>query len=371
MFSASELIRYQRHLGLAGFGPEAQAKLKAGSVLVVGAGGLGCPALLYLAAAGVGRIVVIDPDRVDSSNLQRQVLFTTEDVGRPKAEVAARRLRALNPEIAIEGVVARLDRGNALALVRAADVVVDGSDNFATRYLVNDACVLADRPFVHAAIQGFEGQASVFNWRGGPTYRCLFPAPPPPGAAPSCAEAGVLGVLPGLLGTIQATEAIKLLAGIGDPLSGRVLLWDAWSLAVRTIALAADPRSRAITELPPDPVGDACAAAADNEVFDHREELDADALRARLPDVQLIDVREAWERALGEIESSVHVPLDQLATTNLAALGLKPDRATVVYCAGGVRRRRAVPMLRSARGFTAVLGLRGGYRAWTARMAAD
>lgn len=367
MFSAAELVRYQRHLGLEGFGPEAQTKLKSASVLVVGAGGLGCPALLYLAAAGVGRIVVIDPDRVELSNLQRQVLFTTEDLGQSKAEVAARRLRALNPEILIEALVARLDRTNALALVREVDVVVDGSDNFATRYLVNDACVLADRPFVHASIQGFEGQASVFNWRGGPTYRCLFPAPPPPGAAPSCAEAGVLGVLPGLLGTVQATEAIKLLAGIGEPLSGRVLLWDAWSLAARTIVLAADPRSRAITDLPPEPVGEVCAADGHEDDFDPREELDADGLNERLPDAQLIDVREAWERALGAIDGSVHVPLDQLATTDLTALGLEPERLTVVYCAGGVRSRRAVPALRERQGFTDVRGLRGGYRAWMVR----
>ena len=250
MFSGTELIRYQRHLGLAGFGPEAQSKLSASSVLVVGAGGLGCPALLYLAAAGVGRLVVIDPDRVELSNLQRQVLFTTEDIGQPKAEAAARRLRMLNPEIAIDAIIARLDQANALALVRAADLVVDGSDNFATRYLVNDACVLTDRPFVHAAVEGFEGQASVFNWRGGPTYRCLFPAPPPPGAAPSCTDAGVLGVLPGLLGTIQATEAIKLLTGIGEPLAGRVLLWDARSLAVRPIPLVADPRAAVTDPVP-------------------------------------------------------------------------------------------------------------------------
>ncbi len=368
MFSDAELVRYQRHLGLEGFGPTAQAKLKSASVLVVGAGGLGCPALLYLAAAGVGRIVVIDPDRVELSNLQRQVLFTTEDIDQPKAEVAARRLRALNPEILIEALVARMDRTNALALVRVVDVVVDGSDNFATRYLVNDACVLADRPFVHASIQGFEGQASVFNWRGGPTYRCLFPTPPPPGAAPNCAEAGVLGVLPGLLGTIQATETIKLLTGIGEPLSGRVLLWDAWSLLSRTVALAADPRARAITDLPPEPVGDVCAVDAGDD-FDSREELDAEGLRARLADVQLIDVREAWERAIGAIDGSVHVPLDQLATTDLTALGLEPGRLTVVYCAGGVRSRRAVPALRERQGFSDVRGLRGGYRAWMVRAA--
>jgi adenylyltransferase/sulfurtransferase len=367
MFSGTELIRYQRHLGLAGFGPEAQAKLRASSVLVVGAGGLGCPALLYLAAAGVGRLVVIDPDRVELSNLQRQVLFTTEDIGHPKAEVAARRLRLLNPEITIGAIVNRLDQANALALVRAADVVVDGSDNFATRYLVNDACVLADRPFVHAAVQGFEGQASVFNWRGGPTYRCLFPTPPPPGAAPSCAEAGVLGVLPGLLGTIQATEVIKLLTGIGEPLSGRVLLWDAWSLAVRTITLAADPRSRAITELPLNPVSESC----DDDSSDAEEEIYVEALRARLQDVQLIDVREAPERALGAIEGSVHVPLAQLTTTDLTTLGIDPSLYTVVYCAGGMRSQRAVPTLRERHGFTEVRSLHGGYRAWTERQAAN
>jgi len=362
MFSGTELIRYQRHLGLAGFGPEAQSKLRASSVLVVGAGGLGCPALLYLAAAGVGRLVVIDPDRVELSNLQRQVLFTTEDIGQPKAEAAARRLRMLNPEIAIDAIVARLDQANALALVRAADLVVDGSDNFATRYLVNDACVLTDRPFVHAAVEGFEGQASVFNWRGGPTYRCLFPAPPPPGAAPSCTDAGVLGVLPGLLGTIQATEAIKLLTGIGEPLAGRVLLWDARSLAVRTITLMADPRSRAITELPLNPVGKSC---------DEEDEIYVAALRTRLGDVQLIDVREAPERALGAIEGSVHVPLAQLATTDLTALGLDPGLFTVVYCGAGLRSQHAVPTMRELHGFSEVRSLQGGYRAWTERPAAD
>lgn len=370
MLSPFELVRYQRQLSLAGFGPEAQGKLKNSSVLAVGAGGLGCPALLYLAAAGVGRLVVIDPDQVEFSNLQRQVLFTTADLGQPKAEAAARRLRALNPEIAIESIVGRLDRANALALVGAADLVLDGADNFATRYLVNDACVLAGRPFVHGAIQGFEGQASVFNWRGGPTYRCLFPAPPPPGAAPGCTEAGVLGVLPGLLGTVMATEAIKLLAGIGEPLSGRVLLWDAWSLAVHTLALTADPRSRMITELPPDPGHEACVADRDPNP-DSREELNADALRAGLADFQLIDVREATERSLGAIGASVHVALDQLGTANLAALGLKPNIPTVVYCAGGVRSLRAVPILRDRHGFTAVRSLSGGYRAWMTRLAQD
>src|SRR5882724_2373410 len=225
-FSPDELARYQRQLSLAGFGPEAQAKLKHGRVLVIGAGGLGCPALLYLAAAGVGRITLIDGDRVDVSNLHRQVLYTEADAGELKAVVAARRLRALNPQIAVEPRAERFTRANALELVRACDVVVDGSDNFGTRYLVNDACVLADRPFVYGAVQGFEGQASVFNWRGSPTYRCLFPEPPEPGTVPNCAEAGVLGVLPGLIGLLQATETIKLLTGIGEPLAGKLFLWN-------------------------------------------------------------------------------------------------------------------------------------------------
>ncbi|MBC8010289.1 MAG: HesA/MoeB/ThiF family protein, partial [Burkholderiales bacterium] len=266
-FSADELLRYQRHLGLADFGVEAQEKLRAGSVLVIGAGGLGCPALLYLAAAGVGRIVLIDPDFVDVSNLQRQILYISADAGRPKSIAAAERLRALNPHIVIEPHVARFTRANALELVRSVNVVLDGSDNFATRYLVNDACVLGDRSLVYGAIQGFEGQASVFNYRGGPTYRCLFPEPPPAGAAPNCAEAGVLGVLPGLIGTLQATEAIKLLAGVGDPLSGRLFLYDALAMTTRTLRLAADPRSRQITELPPDGYGEICGAPTGSAGF--------------------------------------------------------------------------------------------------------
>ena len=211
-FDPRETARYQRHFSLSGFGPGCQQRLKAGSVLVIGAGGLGCPALLYLAAAGVGRIVVVDDDRVEASNLQRQTLFTEADVGEPKAAAAVRRLAALNSLITVEGRAVRFNRGNAMELVSSCDVVVDGSDNFATRYLVNDACVLAGKPFVFGAVQGFEGQLSVFNWRNGPTYRCLFPEPPEPGTVPNCAQAGVLGVLPGLIGTAQACEAIKMIS---------------------------------------------------------------------------------------------------------------------------------------------------------------
>ncbi len=249
MLTAEELRRYRRHLSLPGFGLPAQERLKEGKVLVIGAGGLGCPALLYLAAAGVGRIVVVDPDRVEGSNLQRQVLYSEEDIGKPKAGVCAERLSALNSFIDVVAVEERFRRENALELVGACDVVVDGSDNFATRYLVNDACVMTDRPFVYGAVQGFEGQLSVFNWRGGPTYRCLFPLPPPAELAPNCAEAGVLGILPGMVGTWQACEAIKVLAGVGEPLSGKLLLWNALTMNLQTVRLAADPKSRPIREL--------------------------------------------------------------------------------------------------------------------------
>lgn len=354
--TTDELLRYQRHLNLAGFGPEAQARLKAGSVLVIGAGGLGCPVLLYLAAAGVGRIVLVDADRLDVSNLQRQVLYTSDDVGAPKAEAAARRLRALNPLIAIEPHPDRFDRSNALELVRAVDVAIDGSDNFATRYLANDACVLADRPLVYGAIHGFEGQASVFNWQGGPTYRCLFPEPPPAGTVPNCAEAGVLGVLPGLIGTVQASEALKLLAGIGQPLSGRLLLWNALTMESRTVTFAADPASRSIRELPPEGYGETCAAPA--------APVD-EVTPAELPEgAQLIDVREAWERQLGAIDPSVHIPLGELQSDRTPN-GLDPSRPTVVYCAVGLRSLAALPILRRHFGFSDVRSLRGGYQAWS------
>jgi molybdopterin/thiamine biosynthesis adenylyltransferase/rhodanese-related sulfurtransferase len=379
-FSPDELARYQRHLSLAGFGPEAQAKLQSSRVLVIGAGGLGCPILLYLAAAGVGHLTIIDADTVDISNLQRQVLFTTADAGQPKAEVAARRLHALNPCIKIVAQVARLTRINALELIRAHDVVVDGSDNFATRYLVNDACVLADRPLIYGAIQGFEGQASVFNYRHGPTYRCLFPEPPAVGTVPNCSEAGVLGVLPGLIGTVQATETIKILTGIGEPLSGRLLLWNSLTMTSRTLRFAADPVSRAITGLPPEGYGETCvlptkASVDEITVADlsgmgvppmSGENHGQDA-HATYP-IQLIDVREAWERELGAIQPSVHVPLGQLGTDAAAEAltALDPKRETVVYCAGGMRSLKALAPLRERHGFTAVRSLRGGFKTWSA-----
>jgi len=362
-FSENEIKRYARHLSLQGFGPEAQEKLKRGRVLVVGAGGLGCPAMLYLAAAGVGRIVIMDGDRVDVSNLQRQVLYTSDDAGHSKAEAATRRLRALNPLIEIVPIAERFTRDNALERLRECDVVVDGSDNFSTRYLVNDACVLTGKPFVYGAIQGFEGQASVFNFKGGPTYRCLFPEPPEPGSVPNCSEAGVLGVLPGLIGTIQATETIKLLTGIGETLSGRLLLWDSLTMTSRTVTLAVDPRSRDIRELPLENYGKTCSLSPMQPTSD---EIDGSELKTKLNAVQLIDVREDWERAVGAILPSAHIPLGQLLNGSAkdAVAALDASKPTVTYCAHGMRSMKALVLLRERYGFTAIQSLRGGYEAW-------
>lgn len=366
-FSPDELARYQRHLTLPGFGPAGQEALRRGSVAVIGAGGLGCPALLYLTAAGVGRIVIIDDDRVDPSNLQRQTLFTTDDTGSRKVEAAARRLKALNPHVTIEPRAERFTRDNALDLVRSVDVVLDGSDNFPTRYLVNDACVLAARPFVYGAIQGFEGQLSVFNWRGGPTYRCLFPEPPAPGTVPSCAEAGVLGVLPGLIGTAQACEVIKLLAGLGEPLSGRLLIWDALTMRTQVLTLTASPNRHEIRELPPAGYGEVCATEAPDGQA--REEVEVAEFRAALAGGarrQLIDVREAWERVLGTIEPSTHVPIGciERGESPPSLRTLDPSAATIVYCASGGRSLRAARILRERYGFRDVASLRGGMNAW-------
>jgi sulfur-carrier protein adenylyltransferase/sulfurtransferase len=361
--STDEIARYQRHLSLPGFGPEAQERLKAASVLVIGAGGLGCPALLYLAAAGVGRIVIVDPDSVDLSNLQRQVLYLTADKGANKAVTAAARLRAINPLIRVDAHPVRFDRGNALELVRSCDLVVDGSDNFATRYLVNDACVIAGRPFVYGAIQGFEGQVSVFNWKGGPTYRCLFPEPPEQGSVPNCAEAGVLGAVTGLIGTAQACEAIKVLAEIGTPLSGKLLIWDALTMTSSVVGLRPDPNARRITELPAAGYGETC------ETPEAPGEIDAEGLRriigAGTP-LQMLDVREGWERAVVSILPSVHVPLGQLERASASDLTpLDPSVPTVVYCAGGVRSLKGAQILRDNHGFLSAVSLRGGMRGWT------
>lgn len=360
--SPEEIARYRRHLVLKGFGLEAQQGLKSARVLMIGAGGLGCPTLLYLAAAGVGHITIIDPDAVDASNLQRQVLYGTGDLGRPKAECAAQRLAALNPFSQVTPIVDRFRKANALELCRAADVVVDGTDNFAARYLSNDACVLADRPLVYGAIHHFEGQASVFNWRGGPTYRCLFPEPPDADSVPNCAQAGVLGVLPGLIGTIQATETIKLLTGIGTPLSGRLMLWDALTMETRTLRLKAIPASRRIVELPEDAESTCRTVAASPSGDEIAAEQVAALLRTRAA-FHLLDVRDEEERSFdGGIADSTHLPLGRLRAGERPK-GLESGDDIVVFCAAGVRSLRALPLLK-AQGFTRVRSMAGGMGAW-------
>ncbi len=365
-FTRQEIARYQRHLSLTGFGPEAQARLKRATVLVVGVGGLGCPAALYLAAAGVGRLVLVDPDRVDVSNLQRQVLYVESDAGQLKVEAAARRLGGLNPLIEIVTRAERVSHANVLDLVGGCDLVVDGSDNFGTRYLLNDACVLAGKTLVYGAIHGFEGQASVFNWQGGPTYRCLFSEPPEPGTVPNCAEAGVLGALPGIVGTVQATEAIKVLAGIGEPLCGRLWLFNALTMNSQVISFTTDPRSHSIRELPPEGYGETCDVPliAPTERETDVETLSSAFAAGKMP--QLVDVREDWERELGAILPSIHIPIGLLEKGEASALvaALDASAPTVVYCASGKRSLRGADALRRMYGFTHAASLRGGYKAW-------
>ena len=361
-----EILRYGRHLTLPEVGVEGQLRLRRGSVLVVGAGGLGSPAALYLAAAGVGRLGLVDFDRVELSNLQRQVLYGSRDVGEPKLARAVARLGDLNPRVRIEPHAVRFDATNARALVARYDVVLDGSDNFETRYLVNDACVLEGRPVVYGSIFRFEGQLSVF-WPGrGPCYRCLYPAPPPPGAVPSCAEGGVLGVLPGIVGSLQAAEAIKLLLGRGNPLVGRLLVVDALAMRFRELALRRDAdcpvcgERPTITELRPE-ADDACPAPA------AVEQVGVEALAARLGGDDppfLLDVRTPEEWAIARIEGAHLLPLQELAAR---AEELDRDREIVVHCHHGGRSAMAARWL-AAHGFGRVGNLSGGIDAWSARI---
>jgi adenylyltransferase/sulfurtransferase len=376
--SADELQRYHRHLILPDVGEEGQRRLKASSVLLVGAGGLGSPAALYLAAAGVGRLGVVDADAVELSNLQRQVLHGTRDVGRAKVESARDRLRALNPHVDVVAYHARLTSRNALELLGDYDVVVDGTDNFQSRYLINDACVLLGKPNVYGSVIRFDGQASVFGAPDGPCYRCLFREPPPPGLVPNCAEGGVFGVLPGLIGTIQATETIKLLTGIGEPLIGRLLLVDALRMRFRTIELERDPEcpacgTREITTLIDYDAFCGVSSATSTEGDDDSVEADADeasdditprALAARVKGgtaPAIVDVREPYEWAIARLPDARLVPLNSLPH---AVHSLDPDSELVVYCHHGARSEAAVAWLRD-RGFGRVRNLAGGIDRWS------
>ncbi len=355
--SAAETNRYSRHLLLPEIGPAGQQKLRAARVLVVGCGGLGCPVLQYLAAAGVGTLGLLDFDTVDDSNLQRQVLYATADVGQPKAVVAAAKLRAQNPFIELRPHQALLSAANALALFAEYDLVVDCSDNFATRYLVNDACVVLGKPLVFGAIFKFEGQVTVFNYQDGPTYRCLHPVPPAPGDAPNCAEIGVLGVLPGLIGTMQASEALKIILGIGEVLSGRLLLVDALGMRFQTIRFRAVTANQQLTALAADYAA-FCGEAPLQPAPARAPEISADELKAWRQSgrpLHLLDVREPHEAARRSIGGQL-IPLDQLPGH---LTSLVPGTPVVVHCASGVRSQKAAQLL-LAQGFAEVYSLRNG-----------
>ncbi len=368
--SREEILRYSRHLLIPEVGLEGQLKLKGSSVLVVGTGGLGSPVALYLAAAGVGHIGLIDYDVVDESNLQRQVLHGTGMVGQLKVESARARLADLNPEIGIEVFNEPFTSSNAMRIAKSFDVIVDGTDNFPTRYLINDLCVLTGKPDVYGAIYRFEGQASVFDARQGPCYRCLFPEPPPPGLVPSCADAGVLGILPGTIGTIQATEALKLLLGIGSSLSGRLILYNALDMSFDYVKLKKNPACLVcgshpqITELVD--YFEFCGVPGLDHVegpLDANWEISPIQLAEKLKrgdKVRLVDVREPHELAISHIEGAENLPLGSLA----AHLGeLDSSQEIVLFCKSGTRSARALELLMSA-GFRKIKNLEGGINAW-------
>jgi adenylyltransferase/sulfurtransferase len=367
--SPDEILRYSRHLIIPDVALTGQRKLKGSRVLLIGAGGLGSPLALYLAAAGVGHLGLVDFDVVDFTNLQRQVLHGTKDVGRPKLESAADRINDINPNVHVELYETRLTSENALEIMRGYDLVIDGTDNFPTRYLTNDACVLLGIPNVYGSIYRFEGQASVFATENGPCYRCLFREPPPPGLVPSCAEGGVLGVLPGLIGTIQATEAIKLLLGVGEPLIGRLLLVDALAMQFRTVRLKKDPTCPAcgtheIRELIDYEEFCGVPQAAAESARDAEFETTPRELSARLKagaQVELIDVREPHEWEIARIEGARLIPLGSF-TESLSTLD--SAREIVVFCKVGARSARAVRQLRAA-GFKRVKNLAGGIARWS------
>lgn len=371
--SREELERYSRQLSLPSIGIEGQAKLKRARVLVVGAGGLGSPALLYLASAGVGTIGLVDFDPVDVTNLHRQILYTDADVGGSKTRAAAARIGEANPHVHVEPYDTRLTSQNALEIAADYDIIVDGTDNFATRYLVNDTAVLLGKTNVYASVLRFEGQASVFAAPDGPCYRCLFRDPPPPGLIPNCAEAGVLGVLPGIMGSIQASETIKLIAGAGSPLIGRLLLFDALAMKFRTMEVRKDPQcpmcgTREIRELVD---YDAWCGTTAESPDAHRESavgeitpVELSQRIARGDDFELLDVREPYEWAIARLPGARHIPLGTLPDR----IGsLDPARETIVYCKSGMRSMAAATQLAAA-GFDKVANLTGGISRWSAEV---
>lgn len=366
--SSDDRQRYARHLSLPQVGAAGQERLKAASVLIVGLGGLGSPAALYLAAAGVGRLGLLDHDDVAVHNLQRQILHDTPSVGRAKTDSARARLEALNPAVRLDTWHLALTRENARGIVADYDVVLDGTDTFTTRYLLNDACVLERRPLVHASVHRFEGQLSVFATADGPCYRCLHPEPPPAGSVPSCAEGGVLGVLPGLLGTLQATEALKLILGIGTPLAGRMLAVDALGMRFTQVAVDRDPAcawcaTRTQTELLTDYAAFCGEGAPSASVpGDAREISPADAAPlVAVGEVLLLDVREDWEVETAAVTGATHVPMSLVPARQTS---LPRDRIVAVLCHHGMRSAMVAEYLRSA-GHPRVLNVTGGIDRWS------
>lgn len=372
--SNDEVLRYSRHLIIPEVGMAGQKKLKAAKVLMIGAGGLGSPLGLYLAAAGIGKIGIVDFDVVDLTNLQRQVLHSTEDVGRLKLDSAYETLNGINPNVVIETHNVRLSSENALELLDDYDVIVDGTDNFPTRYLVNDACVLLGKPNVYGSILRFDGQVSVFDARRGPCYRCLYPAPPPPGLVPSCAEGGVLGVLPGIIGSLQALETIKLILDEGEPLIGRLVLFDALKFKFRELKLRKNPECPICGESPTIHAlidydqfcGVTPPAAQSDEIIDERTEISVEQLKARLDrndDLFILDVREPHEYEIANIGAHL-IPLSELSRR---IKEVNASKEVIVHCKSGGRSARAADFLRRS-GFERVKNLVGGIDAWSEKI---
>ena len=364
MLSSQQLHRYSRQILLPEFGVEGQTKLANSKVLVIGSGGLGSPVLLYLAAAGVGTIGIVDFDVVDESNLQRQVLFTTNDIGKPKAATAAEKIKSLNPSIAVQVFNAFISSANALEIISGFDLVVDGSDNLPTRYLVNDACLMLNKTLIYGAIFQFEGQVSVFNLLAadgmrGPNYRDLFPQPPPPEMVPSCSEGGVLGVLPGIIGSMMANEAIKVITGMGTTLSGRLLLFDALDFSTRYLKIHANPKAEKVTQLID--YEEFCNPKHAKEII---QEVDPKTAKQLLSDtrIQIIDVREQFEFDAGNI-GGIHIPLNELENR---IHEIPKEKSLLIVCKSGGRSRKAAIKLK-ALGYS-VSNLNGGLSKWKSKV---
>jgi len=364
--SAQELSRYSRHIMLPEMGVAGQESLKSASILIIGAGGLGCPLGLYLAAAGIGHLGLVDNDVVDESNLQRQVLYTIDDIGKPKVDCAAARLRQLNPYIEISCYPELLTSANAMALIEPYDLVIDGTDNFPTRYLVNDACVLLNKPNIYGSIFRFDGQATVFNYQQGPCYRCLYPTPPPPGLVPSCAEGGVLGVLPAIIASIQATEAIKMLTKMGDSLSGKLLLYDALQMEFEYLQIEKNPDCPLCGKHPSIHAlidyQQFCGITTSSEPRSYQD-ISPQELKQRLDAKEalvLIDVREPYEREICKIVESLHIPMAQI-DAHMAEFNT--EQVLVVHCKLGGRSAKVCQQF-TAQGYKHVFNLTGGILAW-------